>query len=362
MAGFPLGGGGSSRDSPASPPGVHPSDASTFLYATRGGGFQLWGQPQDQHQQQQQLTHPFYASNLIRFAPDDLPAGAAQSLAGASPSSSRGARAAAAGLVAGGASCQDCGNQAKKDCTHQRCRTCCKSRGFNCATHVKSTWVPASKRRERQQQLSALAAVANAGGAGPSRDLTRRSRARISTTATSSGTYHCIHPTCCTFPLLSTNSKLYDLALKIVLFFFLCAGDQQMVTVAERFPREVSSEAVFRCVRLGPVDQVEAELAYQTTVSIGGHVFKGILHDVGPSNAQLQAAAAAAGSSGGGDYQFRLTGDVSPPSTGGDAGGGGGNNVAVSSAVVMDPYPTPGLYGSFPATTPFFHGHPYTRQ
>uniref|UniRef100_A0ACD5XZE8 Uncharacterized protein n=1 Tax=Avena sativa TaxID=4498 RepID=A0ACD5XZE8_AVESA len=329
MAGFPLGGGGgSSRDSPASPPGVHPNDASTFLYATRGGGFQLWGQPQDHHHQQQQ---PFYASNLIRFAPDDIPATAGQSLAGASSSSSRGARA-AAGLVAGGASCQDCGNQAKKDCTRQRCRTCCKSRGFNCATHVKSTWVPASKRRERQQQLTALAAsaVATAGGAGPSRDLTKRPRARISgTTPTTS------------------------------------SGDQQMVTVAERFPREVSSEAVFRCVRLGSMDQSEAELAYQTTVSIGGHVFKGILHDVGPSNtqAQLQAAAAGGGSGGGGDYQFRLTGDVSPPSTGAEAGGGGGgNNIVVSSAVVMDPYPTPGLYGSFPATTPFFHGHPYQRQ
>ena len=46
-------------------------------------------------------------------------------------------------------SCQDCGNQAKKDCLHMRCRTCCKSRGFDCETHVKSTWVPASKRRER---------------------------------------------------------------------------------------------------------------------------------------------------------------------------------------------------------------------
>lgn len=46
--------------------------------------------------------------------------------------------------------CQDCGNQAKKDCTHRRCRTCCKSRGYDCSTHVKSTWVPASRRRERQ--------------------------------------------------------------------------------------------------------------------------------------------------------------------------------------------------------------------
>nr|AOZ21486.1 mutant SHI [Hordeum vulgare]AOZ21487.1 mutant SHI [Hordeum vulgare] len=175
MAGFPLGTGGSGRDSPASPPGVHPSDASTFLYATRGGGFQLWGQPQDQHQHQHQLTHPFYASNLIRFATDDLPAGAAQSLAGAaSSSSSRAARAAALAGGSAGTSCQDCGNQAKKDCQHQRCRTCCKSRGFACSTHVKSTWVPASKRRERQQQLTALAASAAAttAGAGPSRDPT----------------------------------------------------------------------------------------------------------------------------------------------------------------------------------------------
>lgn len=52
--------------------------------------------------------------------------------------------------------CQDCGNQAKKDCAHLRCRTCCKSRGFQCQTHVKSTWVPAAKRRERHQQLAAL--------------------------------------------------------------------------------------------------------------------------------------------------------------------------------------------------------------
>lgn len=53
----------------------------------------------------------------------------------------------------GGNSCQDCGNQAKKDCAHMRCRTCCKSRGFQCQTHVKSTWVPATKRRERQSNL-----------------------------------------------------------------------------------------------------------------------------------------------------------------------------------------------------------------
>lgn len=61
----------------------------------------------------------------------------------------------------GGMNCQDCGNQAKKDCSHMRCRTCCKSRGFHCQTHVKSTWVPAAKRRERQQQLSTLQSQQN---------------------------------------------------------------------------------------------------------------------------------------------------------------------------------------------------------
>jgi len=60
------------------------------------------------------------------------------------------------GAGSSGMNCQDCGNQAKKDCTHLRCRTCCKTRGFQCQTHVKSTWVPAAKRRERQQQLAAL--------------------------------------------------------------------------------------------------------------------------------------------------------------------------------------------------------------
>jgi LRP1 type putative zinc finger protein len=128
-----------------------------------------------------------------------------------------------------------------------------------------------------------------------------------------------------------------------------------MVTVAERFPREVSSEAVFRCVRLGPIDQAEAEVAYQTTVSIGGHVFKGLLHDVGP-----HCLASAGGSGAPIEYDhFRHAGDGSPPTTAaaGEPGGGGTGNIIVSSAVVMDPYPTPGPYGAFPAGTPFFHGH-----
>lgn len=54
----------------------------------------------------------------------------------------------------GGSRCQDCGNQSKKDCFYMRCRTCCKSKGFQCQTHVKSTWVPAYRRRQRAQNVS----------------------------------------------------------------------------------------------------------------------------------------------------------------------------------------------------------------
>ncbi|XP_040383011.1 protein SHI RELATED SEQUENCE 1-like [Oryza brachyantha] len=298
MAGFPLGGGGGGRhgrDDHHRPPAVNPttSDAAAFLYpaAASRGGFQLW--------QQQPPPHPFYApANIIRFADDPA--------AGPGGSSSRGGRGPGAGPGVGTINCQDCGNQAKKDCTHLRCRTCCKSRGFDCPTHVKSTWVPAAKRRERHSLLAAAAAAESS------------KRPRDSAAAAS-------HPTSTT----PTTSS----------------GEQQMM-VGERFPREVSSEAVFRCVRLGPVDEAEAEVAYQTTVSIGGHVFKGILHDVGPEP-----------SSGGGLGRHAAEG--SSPSTAAAPGGGeGSSSVAAavsSSAVVMDPYPTPGPFGG---GAPFFHGHP----
>lgn len=135
MAGFFLGGRGSGAGIGHQPSrgGVPTAEGGIFLYEPRGGGgrgedaaaagyatrgFELW----QQHGQ-------IYPGGAIVF-PDE-----AQPL--------------------GGVSCRDCGNQAKKDCAHLRCRTCCKSRGFDCPTHVKSTWVPAAKRRERQQQVAA---------------------------------------------------------------------------------------------------------------------------------------------------------------------------------------------------------------
>ncbi|KAL9666569.1 hypothetical protein QQ045_000904 [Rhodiola kirilowii] len=147
----------------------------------------------------------------------------------------------------GGINCQDCGNQAKKDCPHSRCRTCCKSRGFPCQTHIKSTWIPASKRHERQQppQLQIR-----------SQDITiKRPR----------GDEH----------ELTTNTSGLDLG--------------------NIFPSEVNSQAFFRCVRVSSMDgdhnadqehghHQDEQFAYQTAVSICGHVFKGILYDQGPES------------------------------------------------------------------------------
>lgn len=50
------------------------------------------------------------------------------------------------------------------------------------------------------------------------------------------------------------------------------------------FPSEVNSPAYFRCVRVSAMDEADEQLAYQTAVNIGGHVFKGILYDHGPES------------------------------------------------------------------------------
>ncbi|KAL6346552.1 hypothetical protein AAG906_000170 [Vitis piasezkii] len=124
-------------------------------------------------------------------------------------------------------SCQDCGNQAKKDCLHMRCRTCCKGRGFQCQTHVKSTWVPVYRRRQRQQHLPATTVP---------QQLLQGHNPRPA----------------------SSGSE------------------------ARNFPAEVSSPAMFRRVRVNSIDNAVDQYAYQTAVIIGGHIFKGILYDEGP--------------------------------------------------------------------------------
>ncbi|GMP27273.1 hypothetical protein CsSME_00003340 [Camellia sinensis var. sinensis] len=162
-------------------------------------------------------------------------------------------RSSGSGSGGGSISCQDCGNQAKKDCEHMRCRTCCKSRGFHCHTHVKSTWVPAAKRRERQQQLATLQQQHEQSQSQQQellhRDHPKRHRENMNPSGSS---------LVCT--RLTSNASGLEMG---------------------NFPPEVNSPAVFRCVRVSSIDDAEDQYAYQTAVNIGGHVFRGILYDHG---------------------------------------------------------------------------------
>lgn len=184
MAGFfSLGGGGSSRGGTSSnqessshnnnqnqqPTEINPEN--WFLYRNEEihyKGFDIL-QPQPQHQYHQNQPehhhnfHRYHNPSLQDFyssARGGLDVGPSSSHRGGLNISSSDEPSRSAFVMmrssGGGISCQDCGNQAKKDCAHMRCRTCCKSRGYQCPTHVRSTWVPAAKRRERQQQLDSL--------------------------------------------------------------------------------------------------------------------------------------------------------------------------------------------------------------
>ncbi|CAD5325461.1 unnamed protein product [Arabidopsis thaliana] len=226
----------------------------------------------------------------------------------------------------GGVSCQDCGNQAKKDCSHMRCRTCCKSRGFECSTHVRSTWVPAAKRRERQQQL---ATVQPQTQLPRGESIPKRHRENLPATSSS---------------LVCTRIPSHS-GLEV-----------------GNFPAEVSSSAVFRCVRVSSVEDGEEEFAYQTAVSIGGHIFKGILYDLGPGSSggggYNVVAAGESSSGGGGAQQLNLitagsvtvaTASSSTPNLGGIG------SSSAAAATYIDPaalYPTP--INTFMAGTQFF--------
>ncbi|KAJ6707926.1 PROTEIN LATERAL ROOT PRIMORDIUM 1 [Salix viminalis] len=103
-------------------------------------------------------------------------------------------------------------------------------KGFQCQTHVKSTWVPACKRRQRAQNLLPIQQQQVHEGHNPKR---RRENPSA--------------------------------GLEI-----------------ENFPAEVNSTVTFRCFRVSSIDESIDQFAYQTSVNIGGRVFKGILYDQGP--------------------------------------------------------------------------------
>ncbi|PKI54090.1 protein SHI RELATED SEQUENCE 1-like [Punica granatum] len=185
------------------------------------------------------------------------------------------------GLGGGGMNCQDCGNQAKKDCPHMRCRTCCKSRGLTCETHVKSTWVSAGKRRERQQQLATMQIREQEEQQGFRIENPKRSRDQR-----------------------PNNDNQLVLPASTSIIPTATAGFE----VAE-FPNELNSSALFRCVRVSNMDDSDEEYyAYQTAMNIGGHVFKGILYDQGLDNAYpVTGDSSAGGGSGAQPLNFITT-------------------------------------------------------
>ncbi|KAK4377327.1 hypothetical protein RND71_003623 [Anisodus tanguticus] len=148
--------------------------------------------------------------------------------------------------------CQDCGNQAKKDCPYLCCRTCCKNRGYQCQTHVKSTWIPLSTRHPRYLHMSTIQQQQQQQQPNPK-------------------SYFCYVTT--------------------------VGGEEEL-------PGEVSLPAVFRCVRVSSVDNVVDQYAYQTSVNIAGHVFKGILYDQGPDESPSS-----------GFHHQQLTTNLTPPPT-----------------------------------------------
>ncbi|CAI9785775.1 unnamed protein product [Fraxinus pennsylvanica] len=244
-----------------------------------GSGMQLW------QNQQVQNTSAYLKKPMIQDHNILLQTG-------------RGGGGSGGGNVIGGSSsgattCQDCGNQAKKDCSRRRCRTCCRSRGYDCATHLKSTWVPAARRRER---------LAMAATAGSSQSTSGAKKPRLGTSLTTTASH--------TSTSNNTPPRSFD-----------TSSSHQDASFKEPFPGQVRAQAVFKCVKVTAVDDGDDEYAYQAVVRIGGHVFKGFLYDQGvepkdgfPNISDLHLS----GSSGAG------------------GGGGEGRNAASSSSLVLD--------------------------
>lgn len=159
--------------------------------------------------------------------------------------------------------CRDCGNRAKKGCGYSRCRTCCKSRGYDCSTHVKSTWVPSSRRKDRKVVGDANAGVDAGGGGGRSSGSSScgGKRQRV-LNSTSNGT---------SSPIAASKSLNFEAG----------TTHHQDSRFKESLPGQVRAPAVFRCIQVTAISDGEAEVAYQATVNISGHVFKGFLYNQG---------------------------------------------------------------------------------
>ncbi|KAF5958257.1 hypothetical protein HYC85_005482 [Camellia sinensis] len=316
------------------------SPESWFLYKNEDVSykpFQLWQQHQPQHQHQHQHQHHTHSSlQDLYSSAGGLAIGPSRretniAAADESPRSGLVMMMGGGGGGGGNISCQDCGNQAKKGCEHMRCRTCCKSRGFECQTHVKSTWVPAAKRRERLQQLASLHQQQQQQQHEEEKEehlveLHRENTKRLRENPNASSSLVCT-------TRLPTNASGLEVG---------------------NFPAEVNSPAVFRCVRVSSIDDADDQYAYQTAVNIGGHVFKGILYDQGPEN-QYMAGESSSGTGGGLNLITAATATSAVTTT-----AGGGSAAAGSPTVAfLDPFLYPPPLTTFMSGTQFF---PHSRS
>ncbi|XWS57010.1 hypothetical protein CRYUN_Cryun09bG0134800 [Craigia yunnanensis] len=78
-----------------------------------------------------------------------------------------------------------------------------------------------------------------------------------------------------------------------------------------------TSHQVFRCIQVTAISDGEAEIAYQATVNVSGHVFKGFLYDQGVDvkNTFPCIAKMVFESSGSGRYRDSSSPIVDPPNT-----------------------------------------------
>ncbi|KVD98107.1 Lateral Root Primordium type 1, C-terminal, partial [Cynara cardunculus var. scolymus] len=95
------------------------------------------------------------------------------------------------------------------------------------------------------------------------------------------------------------------------------------------------------------MDEAEEQLAYQTALNIGGHVFKGILYDHGPEGRYNNPGEGSSSGGGGAQLQQLIT-------SGRTAGATASTSIhpAVNFIDPSSTYPTP--FSAFMAGTQFF--------
>ncbi|KAK2971507.1 hypothetical protein RJ640_020913 [Escallonia rubra] len=327
---FSLGGGGKQQHQDQDQQDINPA-SGLYLFKNEeiyNKGFELW-------QQYYQLHHQRLQQHQVQDHVDRVDDSSGTKLViGSSSNSDEYTFRSGFGMMrpsggSPGMNCQDCGNQSKKDCVHMRCRTCCKSRGFHCQTHVKSTWVPASKRRERQQQLASLVVHPHHQSTEHHQQQQQQNQQHLGLLMMRGAGENPKR--------LRENSSLARLP------------PHSSGLELGNFPAEVSSPAVFRCVKVSAMDDADEQYAYQTAVNIGGHVFKGILYDQGPES-RYNASTAGGGGGGGESSSQQPLNLITAATT--SAAATTSNNPAVNFFDPSSLYPAP--LNAFMAGTQFF--------